>query len=476
MTDTAATHVDLKAGSERRMINRVATYWEELRGERHFPTMTDIEPPRLDDIKSNCFVLDVSKSVEEPIVRFVGDALSEDGKVVRAGESLNTVPKRTLFGRVSDHFLECIANGAPVGIEAEFDTEDGDTVMYRGVLLPFSDDDTNVDFILGAINFKLRSDTEMDVPDGLTDDEVGLDEVELDDDSGTEMIADNDDEPLELVDEVVDDVVAGPETEAEPAVEDEAPMEAPDLPDIEAEEPPAAATPTARELLNALSRCQSLAHEASESLSRSREALYTALAEAYSFRFEAEEAPETYAEILADAGIETQERAPYTPIVKLVFGADYDKTRISEYASALAYGLRHNVPRNEFKIFLEMQEGGIKACVAAERAARRAEKGESWDSIAFARSVLRDQPALGHLYDLDVGDDESEFVLILGRREPDREGVDIVKVLHEKPSIVDGILRRAAIDVPNPGPAVSEADEGDESEGDDWSNPDDTGI
>ncbi len=158
MSDNAASQVDLKAGSERRMINRVASYWEEIRGERHFPAMTDIEPHRLDDIRSNCFVLDVSGSVEEPIVRFVGETLSEGGKVARAGESLNTVPKRTLFGRVSDHFLECVAHGAPVGIEAEFDDDKGETIMYRGVLLPFSDDDASVDFVLGAINFKNKAD------------------------------------------------------------------------------------------------------------------------------------------------------------------------------------------------------------------------------------------------------------------------------------------------------------------------------
>ncbi len=250
-------------------------------------------------------------------------------------------------------------------------------------------------------------------------------------------------------------------------------LPAPELPAPEQpeQEPPATEMPSAGELLSALSRCQTLAREANESQSRSRDALYTALAEAYSFRFEAEAAPEAYAEILADAGIEWQDRAPYTPIVKLVFGADYDKTRISEYATALAYGLRHGVPQHEFKIFLEMQEGGIKACVSAERAAKRAEKGEAWDSIAFARSVLRDQPSLARLYDLDTGDDESEFVLILARREPDRQAVDIVKVLHEKPSIVDGILRRAAIGVSSPARSDDELG-GDELGGDGSSLPD----
>jgi hypothetical protein len=33
-------------------------------------------------------------------------------------------------------------------------------------------------------------------------------------------------------------------------------------------------------------------------------------------------------------------RAPYLPFVKLVFGTEYDKTRLTEYATALAHARR----------------------------------------------------------------------------------------------------------------------------------------
>jgi hypothetical protein len=386
--------VDLKSGSERRMINRIASYWEEIKGDRPFPSLKDVEAARLEDIRANCFVIDISESVEMPVVRFVGEALSEGGTVAHSGDTLSSVPKRSLLGRISEHFLECVANGSPVGIEAEYDNDQGETVLYRGVVVPFSDDGEHIDFVLGAINSKLKSE--------------------------------------EMAAEPPSDVQSVPETIEENLVPE---LAAPDMAQAAA-------------LLDTLSRCRHLAEAATDSMARSRDTLYTALAEAYAFRFEAESAPDAYAAILRDAGIEAQERAPYTPVIKLVFGADYDKTRLSEYAAALAFGLRREIPRQDFKRFLEMESGGIKACVAAERAARRAERGEAWDSIAYARSILREQPSLATLPGFAVeGDDE--FVLLLGRRAPDGDGVTIVKLLHEKPAVLDGIVRRAAIGIPN---------------------------
>ena len=47
---------------------------------------------------------------------------------------------------------------------------------------------------------------------------------------------------------------------------------------------------------------------------------------------------EDYAELLEESGIKAQARAPMTPIVKLVFGIDYDKARLTEFAAALSCG------------------------------------------------------------------------------------------------------------------------------------------
>ena len=73
----------------------------------------------------------------------------------------------------------------------------------------------------------------------------------------------------------------------------------------------------------------------------------------------AEEQPGAFAELLADAGLQAQDRAPMTPVVKLVFGANYDKTRLAEYACVLGHAKDEGVARGE----LASSIGGF-ACVS----------------------------------------------------------------------------------------------------------------
>ena len=127
---------------------------------------------------------------------------------------------------------------------------------------------------------------------------------------------------------------------------------------------------------------------------RSRAALYRALAMAYDFAVAARRVPEDYAEILDDAGVKAQARAPMTPIVKLVFGADYDKTRLTEFAAALSNAEREDVDFGGFEAFLEAADGGLKGLVAAERKARRPDRVDRSIAPRWARPRCAAPPPL----------------------------------------------------------------------------------
>ncbi|MEO8619354.1 MAG: hypothetical protein ABI412_08320, partial [Sphingomicrobium sp.] len=144
---------------------------------------------------------------------------------------------------------------------------------------------------------------------------------------------------------------------------------------------------------------------------RSRAALYKALAMAYDFSVAARRVPDEYAEILDDAGVKAQARAPMTPIAKLVFGADYDKSRLTEFSAALSFAERCQVQFGDFESFLDRQEGGLKGMVAAERVARRPDKKPE-NYADKARVALRQAPAIA-LSDIDA---DEEFVLVVSRR------------------------------------------------------------
>ena len=170
---------------------------------------------------------------------------------------------------------------------------------------------------------------------------------------------------------------------------------------------------------------------------RSRVALYRALAMAYDFAVATKRVPDEYAEILDDAGVKSQARAPMTPIVKLVFGIDYDKTRLTEFAAALSYAERENVDFGTFQDFVEQADGGLKGLVAAERRARRPDKPTE-DKLELGKAVLRSALPIS-LAQLHTN---QEFALVVTRRNAD--GVHEVVELVADEAMLDRALRRAA--------------------------------
>ncbi len=172
---------------------------------------------------------------------------------------------------------------------------------------------------------------------------------------------------------------------------------------------------------------------------RSRSSLYRALGQAYDFALAAENAPEDYAELLADSGLTAQLRAPMTPVVKLVFGVHYDKARVTEFAAALAPWPPRGIAEGGFTAFLESFGGGLKAMVAAERKLRKPAAAPAEDSGETARATLRAAPARAYV---DIDTNGEEFVLLVGpprggrpRRRPGpgrRSGADRTRAAHRR--------------------------------------------
>ncbi len=182
-----------------------------------------------------------------------------------------------------------------------------------------------------------------------------------------------------------------------------------DEPDAdEAEEP----LPEDAALADRLSLARATAEKAATSDHRSRAALYRALGEAHDFAIAAERDPEGYAELIEDSGIKVQARAPMTAVVKLVFGADYDKTRLTEFAACLACARREGIEAGRLAAHLETLEGGLKAMVQAERRARRPGAEPRPDG----REKLRRAPALAEVA-LPIESAEGDFVLLVARRD-----------------------------------------------------------
>jgi hypothetical protein len=543
---------------ERRMQVRAYNHWASLLEDRNFPAIEDLEPENLPDFGPYSVLLDFSTGIENPGISYLGDKLSvECGVGEEELSTLADVPARSLLTRITDHYMQILANQAPIGFEAEFVNQRGATIAYRGILLPFSSDDDTIDFIYGVINWKELAEAHqsdellleidqalepkaklpaLDAEAPMSDwadgpgaepanDVADVAAEELDEEGAAEEFAaaaepdefaagylagDDDDElpvpSFGLDDEDDDEPVRGPSFGSllkMPVPLSKAPVELPDEPlggreesfdeagydepmeltealddepmeltealdegasDFEetayqtpmpvAYEPVADVPelesahtielpeldPSEMELGDWLAAAREMAVAARGSEERTREALYEAIGRAYDFSLAAAEAPAEFEEIVADSGLTAQERAPMTPVVKLVFGADYDKTRLTEYAAALTHAHRLELPRGTLGDFLRQAEGGLKGVVKAERRLRKEEAGKEVEPVDAPRHALAKKlRAMAPQAFEAIEPEGSEFALVMIRRTEEGE----VVMLGEVPEDV-ALVERAA--------------------------------
>jgi hypothetical protein len=369
---------------ERRMHVRAYNHWASLLKGRDFPSIEDLDPTDVSGFADHSLLLDFTADPHDPATSYIGAALRAECELGDEVRTISGVPPRSLLSRLTDHYMQIIANRAPIGFEAEFTNQRGRDICYRGILMPFSSDGETIDFIYGVINWK----------GGATAPAASAPVVD-------EVLDLNDTfEPGDEADEL-----------ALPVLDEDAGLH------------------------DRLSAARETAEVLKAADGRSRAALYRALSMAYDFAVATRRVPDDYAELLEDAGVKAQARAPMTPIVKLVFGIDYDKARLTEFAAALAYAERSGIDFEGFLPFIESHPGGLKGLVAAERLARRPDA--RLDNRADrARTRLRSAPAqpLGSL----AGNDE--FTLVLVRRGADGR-VEPVSAVSDL-SLLEKVLRR----------------------------------
>jgi hypothetical protein len=427
----AAEQVSAVIGTdERRMHVRAYNYWVSLLAGRDFPSIEDLEPGEVSEFATHSVLLDFTGGRDNPATPYIGDRVREACDIDGTVKTISDVPSRSLLSRLTDHYMQIIANRAPVGFEAEFVNQAGETLCYRGILMPFSSDGDTIDFLYGVINWKIADRAVADEPiaaalppaqePSTPADELVLDQPAPDagdDDSSVFVPMAEEEAAAAQAEWAIDGIAESGEADAESEV--------------------AITLDEGAGLADWLWAARETAEAAKSGEGRTRAALYRALSLAYDFSIEAGRNPEDYAELLADSGVKAQARAPMTPIVKLVFGIDYDKARLTEFAAALSYAQREAVAFGGFQELIETHPGGLKGLVAAERLARRPEpkpdtRGEE------ARSRLRQAPALS----LDAMPSDEEFSVVVTRRRADG-GHEPVAVVTD-PALVERAIRRAS--------------------------------
>lgn len=436
---------------ERRMQVRAYNHWAALLSNRMYPAIEDLDLENLGDFGPNSVLLDFTSSIEKPAISFIGDALTRECCVSSEIHYIDEVPRGSLLSRLTDHYLQIIANRAPIGFEAEFQNDRGQDIAYRGILLPFSSDDDTIDFMLGVINWKEAADvTEAQAIQSavkavmsrpapaavvmpLWADGPAATHFDVDDDGDDDTIDDLTTEG----DEVGMGVFAPRANEGKRKAmiltrrDDEAVDDLPEVDDV-----PGADS----ELGDWLAYARDMASRAQEADSRSHTALYEALSRGHDFALEATKDAEGFAALLHDANIAFTPKTPMTAVIRLVFGATYDKTRVAEYAAVLTYARQCEIGRGALATYIAHVDGGLKGMIKLARARKRGTLPVSRSSsVARASHKLRQADALATVPVAASHD----FVILVGRRGAEDGTVDVVAVLEEQDALLDRVLTRA---------------------------------
>lgn len=380
--DAAIDTPHMIGSDERRMQVRAYNYWASLLGDRSLPSIEDLSPDELEDFGPNSVLLDFSTGLDNPSVVYLGTALRRECAIDGPIQFINDVPSRSLLSRLTDHYLQIIANAAPIGFEAGFVNQRGADILYRGILMPFSSDDETIDFVFGVISWKELASQQV------------AEEIGREVDAALRGTA----APRPVVPIWADGPTAGDEDS--------------DTLDLAGMESPAADAP----LADWLALARDSAEQARTSETRSHSALYHAIGLAYDFALAAEAAPDDYAEMLADAGIKVQARSPLTAVVKLIFGASYDKTRLTEYATALEHAKGAQLAQGSFADHLARYPGGLKALIRDERTQRRASAPARSDPRQTARATMKAATAIDPV---SIATDGDGLTVLVARRESD---------------------------------------------------------
>lgn len=147
----------LSEAEERRFVLRLLEYWQVLRGVRDFPALSDINFNDMGRDEASCAVLTLADPVEHSGLFRVGRRLKPADWESTEGRRLDEAPADCLLFHMASHLKTMTAKRVPISMGGAF-TLYGKPILGRSILLPLSDNGTEITHVLGGINYKVVRD------------------------------------------------------------------------------------------------------------------------------------------------------------------------------------------------------------------------------------------------------------------------------------------------------------------------------
>ena len=139
--------------SDKRINHIILSHWEDIRGERRFPSEVDLNPEVLESVLDNSFLVQ-TEGVEDGKFnyKFLGKNIMNayGSDLTKCFDYSKGNP--LAYSNKIEHIM---ITGEPISDEGEFINAQGDRLKYRQCLVPLSSDGVHVDSVLGGMRFKI---------------------------------------------------------------------------------------------------------------------------------------------------------------------------------------------------------------------------------------------------------------------------------------------------------------------------------
>ena len=143
-------------GMERRMVHRLLMHWRTAQGNDGVPDYRDVLSRDLGDIHPCIYMLEIDDEIPDPFIERVGTAFADEGAMTLVGQPVSEIPENTVLGQAVKYFSRVQVKQIPITLGGEFEHANGDTILYRSIIMPACDSDGENRYLIGAANCKVK--------------------------------------------------------------------------------------------------------------------------------------------------------------------------------------------------------------------------------------------------------------------------------------------------------------------------------
>lgn len=137
------------------MTFRLLSYWNTIRGDRKFPSLTDVVISDIEHLYHQTFVIKLGDTPEEHMFQYFGpDLASVFGEDFSDQYLIDAMEMSAAINNTIGFYEKVLDDRGPVSESSEFYL-DGYEVRYRSLILPLSSDDITFDYLIGTTNYKI---------------------------------------------------------------------------------------------------------------------------------------------------------------------------------------------------------------------------------------------------------------------------------------------------------------------------------